>query len=116
LDLAGTLSNRQVQGKIDRTLAKVEKSAAAGALFEPQRPDRRARYRSIQRTVENVLLAAGGPLSIRAVHAGVERELSAAVSLSSVKNALADGAAAHGSPVKRVGRGRYWLATVEARG
>jgi hypothetical protein len=68
---------------------------------------RRALNGAIERACFDVIVIAGEPLGLRAIHAGVESRPETSVSYSSVKNAIVRLAARDEAPVERIARGVY---------
>jgi hypothetical protein len=112
VEVAGVLSNQDLQGSLARLAKKLAGVRVSGVpprrtLAHRQRP-RRPGW--VIEAVAQVLADRGQPMRAKDIHAAVEAMLGEAVSWGSVKNALATNIAGPSRRFVRIARGRYVLA------
>ena len=110
MELVGSLSNQETQGRLQQLSDKLDKVAASHAApRRSARSDRIHRCGSVLEAVTRVLASADRPMRTCEIHASVTALLAEPVSASSVKGCLADKVQGPGAPFERVARGRYQL-------
>jgi len=107
VDLLRTLSNPEtrlmLRSLVDRLPTRIERGPA---LRSPTNPTR-ARHGLIETTCRALIVRAGSPTQVRALHVAVELETGQMVPYSSVKNAVSRLAHAEDEPIVRVAAGVY---------
>ena len=104
MELNGALLNR------DRLAGAYLLIRSLARLREPECPGQshiRRRARTVQAAVISVLGDATGPLRAREIHAAAEELAEEPLSWNTVKDCLHKNARQPGSPIERVGHGRY---------
>ena len=110
MGLIGSYSNPEVQGRLRRLAAEVDRLAAQkDAPRRAQRQDRKLRNGLVPRAIQRVLAEAGEPMCVQDIYASVEDRLSMPVPKTSVNAWLSQNAKGEQPLVARLGRGRYRL-------
>jgi hypothetical protein len=107
--LAGALSNRSSQEKLERLDALRGRLLRQAAQAPSQAKRLRLRNGAVQRAVLHVLAASPEPMRVTDVHAAVERLLGMPVSKDSVNSCLSVGSRGAEARFERVSPGRYRL-------
>jgi hypothetical protein len=105
--LAGALSNRSGQEKLERLDALRRRLLRQAAQAPRQAKRLRLRNGAVQEAVLRVLATSPEPMRVADVHAAVERLLSMPVSRDSVNSCLSVGARGAEAPFERVKIGWY---------
>lgn len=111
VDLAGVLSNQDLQGSLRRVVRKLADVRANGRVRERRSCRQRPRRPGwVSKAVLQVVAGQGEPMRLRDIHAAVEALAGEQVAWSSVKMALVRGTAGPMPRLVRIARGRYTLA------
>ena len=109
MGFVGTLSNPDVQERLGRLAAKLDRLAGSDAAPRPTACASKGRCGDISKAVGEVLQEFGGPLRMVEIHAAVEALRGETVPRSTIKNCLANNSRGDGAWLVRLARGRYGL-------
>lgn len=111
MDLAGVLSNQELQGRLRRVVGKLAAVRSNGALREPRSCRQRPRRPGwVVAAIMKVLADRDEPMRAKEIHIAVEGLIGGPVRWGSVKQALASHVSGPSPVFVRIGRGRYVLA------
>lgn len=113
MELAGGLSNQELQERLRRVVKKLAAVRVKGKVRE--RPSCRHRPRRpgwVVNAIERVLTYRGEPMRAKDIHVAVEVLVGEPVAWSSVKQALASHVSGPSRRFVRIARGRYAVASV----
>ena len=110
MGLLGSYSNPEIQGRLRRLAAEVDRfTAQIGGPRPTRRQDRKLRNGLVPRAIQCVLAEAGEPMRVQDVYAAVEDRLGMPVPKSSVNAWLSQNAKGEKPLIVRLGHGRYRL-------
>jgi hypothetical protein len=111
MEVAGVLSNQDLQGRLRRIVSKLADVRAKGEVRERRSCRQRPRRPGwVVKAVEKVLADQEEPMRTKDIHAAVEALIGEPVGWSSVKSALALHISGPSPLFVRIARGRYVLA------
>lgn len=111
MDLAGQLSNQEIQAAWEDLAAVLDRVRASEPAERPRpRPRQVRRHGEVRDVITQLLAGAESPLRAREIHRAVERELGEDVPWSSISNCLRRNSATPAARFRKVGHGLYELA------
>lgn len=110
MEVAGVLSNQDLQWRLRRVVKKLAVLRARGEVRERHSCRQRSRRPGwVTKAVVTVLAERDEPMRVKDIHAAVEALIGGPVAWSSVKQALCSNVSGPSPRFVRVARGRYVL-------